>query len=101
MRKSTEEIEAKLDQQIANEHRRIARATQTLNRLGHKQQSNERRKRTHRLIQLGAIIERWIGDEVSPETLSEAMQFEVFTDSDQRLGELIQEVYTNFSQDDP
>ena len=52
----------------------IARAQKRKARAAHSMSAVSRAARTHRLIQIGAILDHWLGDEATPERVSALME---------------------------
>lgn len=61
---------------------KIAQMTALRKELLEKQKQEERRNRTHRLIQIGAVLEKAAGDEIDPEILAMYLQTKIREDKD-------------------
>lgn len=73
----------------------IARAQKCKARATHNMSAVARAARTHRLIQIGAILDHWLGGDASPEIVSALMEEIVNPSTGMLVGEWLASKYGN------
>ena len=77
----------------------IARAQKRKARAAHNMSATSRAVRTHRLIQIGAVLDHWLGGEATPKRVSALMESVAIPSSGMLVGEWLAGKYNAASSD--
>lgn len=91
-RKTAAELQQEVEIRRERARRQEAAARQTLARLGYSDAAAERKARTHRLIELGALVESVVGKNLEPYTLGAALRMECAPG--QTIGQMLAAAYS-------